>query len=317
MVPVGNDKLRAKFRLGLVGVGKIACDQHVPAIMGSDRFALVATASPDGAIDQIPAYPDLAALLAAGHDLDAVALCTPPSVRTALAHQALGAGLAVLLEKPPAACASQIAALSIAAKAADRTVMAAWHSRETAAVDAAEAWLKSRRIDAVRVIWREDVRVWHPGQDWLLAAGGFGVFDPVINALSIITRILPEPLALEAARLGIPGNRAAPMTAALTMRHGHAAPVTCDCSILHAGEQQWDIEIDTDAGPLRLTRGGHHLTIDGQAQDMPSSAEYPRIYARFAELINSGQSDIDGRPLTLVSDAFLVGVSETLPDFEF
>jgi D-galactose 1-dehydrogenase/L-arabinose 1- dehydrogenase len=55
----------------------------------------------------------------------------------------------------------------------------------------------------VQLIWREDVRVWHPGQDWLLAAGGFGVFDPAINALSILTRVLPERLA-QSAELGIP-----------------------------------------------------------------------------------------------------------------
>jgi D-galactose 1-dehydrogenase len=43
----------------------------------------------------------------------------------------------------------------------------------------------------VNVIWREDVRVWHPGQDWIWQPGGLGVFDPGINALSIITHILP------------------------------------------------------------------------------------------------------------------------------
>ena len=31
------------------------------------------------------------------------------------------------------------------------------------------------------------------GQDWIWQQGGFGVFDPGINALSILTRIMPEP----------------------------------------------------------------------------------------------------------------------------
>ena len=308
---------RAEIRLGLVGVGKIARDQHCPAIAADPRFALVATASPEGRLAGIPAYPDLAAMLAGEPRLDAVVLCTPPAVRTELARQALAAGLHVLLEKPPGPCVSQVEALAAAAGATGRTLFAAWHSRETGAVDAARDWLAARRIDRVAVTWREDVRVWHPGQDWLLSAGGFGVFDPAINALSILTEILPGPLALERARLGIPGNREAPMTAALALRHGRATPVQCEFSILHEGDQQWDIEIDTDSGRLHLARGGHDLRLDGARWATPETAEYPRLYARFAQLIDTGRSEIDWRPLTLVGDAFLIGVTEPLPDFLF
>ncbi len=313
---------QGKIRLGLVGVGKIACDQHVPAILENPRFDLLATASPLGEIAGIPAFADLAALIADGPRLDAVTLCTPPAVRAALAEQALAAGLHVMLEKPPAACLSQAEAMVCAAAAAGRSLFAAWHSRETACVDAAATWLKSRRIDRVEVVWREDVRVWHPGQDWLLAAGGFGVFDSAINAFSILTRILPGSLALENARLGLPQNRQAPMTAELALRHGHSAqehcaPVTCDLSILHGGLPQWDISVRTDAGTLELTRGGHHLAIDGQAQAPADGAEYPRLYTRFAELVNAGCSDADTRPLTLVADAMLLGHAVPLPAFDF
>jgi hypothetical protein len=43
----------------------------------------------------------------------------------------------------------------------------------------------------VEIVWHEDVRKWHPGQQWIWEPGGFGVFDPGINALSIATRIFP------------------------------------------------------------------------------------------------------------------------------
>lgn len=305
-----------KIRLGVVGLGKIARDQHLPAIAVSPRFQLVATASPDGGIAGTPAYPDLAALLGAGHDLDAVVLCTPPSVRAALAMEALEAGLHVMLEKPPAACVSQAQALADAAGAAKRSLLATWHSRETSCVDAAAAWLKDRRVERVEVNWREDVRVWHPGQAWLLAAGGFGVFDPAINAFSILTRILPGSLVLESARLGVPANRQAPMTADLTMRHG-AAPVICALSILHSGLQEWNILITTDAGVLRLSDGGHSLVIDGQEQPQGDGAEYTRLYDRFAQLIDTNTIEVDVRPLVLVGDAMLLGQTSRLPDFDF
>ena len=54
-----------------------------------------------------------------------------------------------------------------------------------------------------------------------------------------------------------------------------------------------------------------HLTleIDGQpvAADAALAGEYPRLYARFAELCAAGRSEVDWRPFQLVADAFLVG----------
>ena len=51
-------------------------------------------------------------------------------------------------------------------------------------------WLAGRTIRRVECTWKEDVRVWHPGQAWIWEPG-IGVFDPGINALSVLTRILP------------------------------------------------------------------------------------------------------------------------------
>ena len=45
--------------------------------------------------------------------------------------------------------------------------------------------------------------------------------------------------------------------------------------------------------------------------------EYEQIYARFAEILAAGISDIDAAPLRLVADAFLVGRRiETAPFIE-
>ena len=49
-----------------------------------------------------------------------------------------------------------------------------------------------------RIIWKEDVHHWHPGQRWIWEPGGFGVFDPGINALSVLTEILPTKSCVEA-----------------------------------------------------------------------------------------------------------------------
>ena len=54
------------------------------------------------------------------------------------------------------------------------TLFATWHSREAHAVAAARRWLAGRRIDQGHITWREDVRKWHPGRDWIFRGGRHG-----------------------------------------------------------------------------------------------------------------------------------------------
>jgi predicted dehydrogenase len=260
-----------RIRLGLVGIGKIARDQHLPAIAGNPRFDLVATASRHAQLDDIPGYPDIESLIAGGHGLAAISLCTPPEGRYEQARAAIEAGLHVMLEKPPAATLSEIVDLVERARAKGVMLFASWHSREAGAVEPARQWLAGKRIDAVRIIWKEDIRRWHPGQEWILAEGGFGVFDPGINALSIVTRLLAEPLLLHAAAMEVPEGRQAPLTARLAMRSG-GTPVTADFDFLQTGQQTWDIEADTDAGTLRLRMGAVCLSCpDSRRRRCPTA----------------------------------------------
>lgn len=305
------------IRLGLVGIGKIARDQHLPAIAADDRFRLVATASRHATLPGTPGHADIDALLRGGHGLHAVSLCTPPSGRFEVAAAAIDAGLHVMIEKPPGATVSEVVELARRAEKAGVTLFATWHSREAAGVDAARVWLATRSIRSVRIEWREDIRVWHPGQDWILEAGGFGVFDPGINALSIATAILPQALRISSSTLHVPANRAAPIAASLAMVHGADTPVSAEFDFLQTGPQSWDIIVETDDGVLRLSEGGRRLSINGTAALESANREYPRLYQRFADLIAAGDSDIDLRPLQLVADAFLVGRTISTASFEY
>src|SRR5262245_18154644 len=206
-----------KLRLAIVGFGKIATTRHVPAIAAGSDVELVAIADPKATAPDVPNFPSLERLLKDGPAIDAVTLCTPPQVRSAQARLALEAGKHVMLEKPPGATISEIAPLLSVAQAAKRTLFATWHSRCAPAVEPARALLADRKIKHATITWKEDVRVWHPGQDWIFAAGGFGVFDPGINALSILTRILPRPVFVTRAELGFPANREAPIVVAMEM----------------------------------------------------------------------------------------------------
>lgn len=303
------------IRIAVVGMGKIARDQHLPAIAGNKAFGLAATVSPhDPGVEGVAHHRSLDTLLAEGPAVDAVALCTPPQVRYDLAAQALARGVHVFLEKPPGATLAEVAALDDQARKVGVTLFAAWHSRFAAGVGPARAWLAERRIDRVAIVWREDVRVWHPGQAWIWEPGGLGVFDPGINALSIATHILPRPFFLKTATLTIPVNRAAPIAADIEFRDTAGAPITMDLDWRQTGPQSWDIIVETDAGTMKLSNGGAVLSLP-TGTDHSEDREYPGLYARFASLIHGGRSDVDTDPLRLVADAFLRGRRETTEAF--
>ena len=295
------------IRLGLVGFGKIARDQHLPAIAATPGIDLVAVASRNAKADGVGNYPDLDAMLAGEPDLDAVVLCQPPQARYAAARMALLAGKHVFLEKPPGATLSEVEALIELATRQGVSLFASWHSREAAAVAEAEAWLSDKAIGKVAITWKEDVRVWHPGQTWIWQPGGFGVFDPGINALSILTRILPEPVRLLSARLEVPENCAAPIAAQLNMETASGAPIAADFDFLQTGPQSWDIRVDTPAGELLLANGGNLLTIGGSLRPTPPEHEYPTLYRQFVERVAAKRCDVDLAPLRLVADAFMCG----------
>ncbi|MBI0475516.1 gfo/Idh/MocA family oxidoreductase [Sphingomonas sp. MA1305] len=299
------------IRLALVGMGKIARDQHLPAIAGNPAFKLVATVSRHGGPEGgLPFFQDIQALAASDVTVDAVALCTPPQVRRAIAETAIAAGWHVFLEKPPGATLAEVEALRTAADAKGISLFASWHSRYAPGVEPARAWLADRTIRAVTITWREDVRVWHPGQAWIWEPGGFGVFDPGINALSIATRILPRPFFVESAELDVPSNCAAPIAARIAFRDAADVPIAMDLDFRQEGPQSWDIIVETDNGTLTLAKGGSELSIGGGEVPVAEDAlhgEYPGLYARFAEIVRAGTSDVDVAPLRHVADAFLRG----------
>jgi D-galactose 1-dehydrogenase len=304
------------LQFGIVGFGKIARDQHVPAIAGTEGAELVAVASRNAAADGVRNYPDLTSLLAAEPGLDAVILCQPPQARFDAARDALLAGKHVFLEKPPGASVSEVAALVALAKARGVTLFASWHSRFARHVGTAKRWIAERQVARVEIVWKEDVRHWHPGQDWIWEPGGFGVFDPGINALSILTEILPEPVRLIDAELETPVNKHAPIAARLTMATASGAPIAAEFDFRQTGPQSWDIIVEAANGErLTLGHGGNSLSIDA-GNDHDIDPEYPAMYRRFVELVRSGASDVDLAPLQLVADAFLRGRANPTEAFE-
>lgn len=293
--------------IGIAGVGKIARDQHLPALAANKNFSLIACSSRNAQVDGVRNYTSVEAMLAAEPELRAVSLCAPPQVRFEQAKAALVAGKHVMLEKPPGASVSEIKVLAELAAKHDVSLFATWHSRHAPGVEAARLWLAEQQIESVDVQWKEDVRRWHPNQDWIWQPGGLGVFDPGINALSILTRILPRAFFLKSAALFVPENRHNAIAATLDFADAEGTPIHADFDWRHGPVELWQIEVETARGILKLEQGGKVLHIDGKQIDVGPEREYPGLYERFHELVTSGKSDVDVSPLQHVADAMLLG----------
>jgi D-galactose 1-dehydrogenase len=298
------------LRIAIIGFGKIAADQHAPAIAANPRFELVATVSRQGAgVPGVPRFRTHQELLQAGLDLDAASLTMPPSARYAIARDCLEAGLHTMLEKPPGVTLGEVEELARVAKAREVSLMTTWHAQANPAVTAAADLLAGKRVASMRIAWREDVRKWHPGQQWIWEPGGFGVFDPGINALSIATRIFPGALFVREAELLYPENRQTPIAANLAFTSPAAADaLEAEFDWRHSGGEAWTIEIATEDGlKVKLLDGGSRLEVDGAPRDEAGVGEYPTLYAQFLDLIDRRTSLVDLEPLRLTADAFLLG----------
>jgi len=297
------------INIALVGVGKIAQDQHIPAIRNSENWTLAATVSRNHTVSGVEQFTDFHDFLTMRDDVRVVSLCMPPQVRFEYARAAIFAKRHVMLEKPPGATLAECQILYDLAQRFGVSIFATWHSRFAPMVPKAKAWLANKTVQSIRIEWKEDVHRWHPGQDWIWEAGGMGVFDPGINALSILTEIIPDAMHLRAANLDIPTNKTSPIAAQLKFHHPHTNDVRADFDWRQTGDQIWTITVHTDAGTCHLFDGGAGLSINDVHKtggDVPLGGEYPRLYRYFNDLIQTGQSELDLRPLTHVADAFML-----------
>jgi D-galactose 1-dehydrogenase len=306
------------IRVAIIGFGKIAKDQHIPSIAGNPKFKLAAISHTRAIPDQgVPAFTNHHEMFKAmAGKVDAVAICTPPPPRHDIARDALAAGFHVMLEKPPTATFGEIEHLEALGRKSGRALYTTWHSQHNPAVTEAATMLAGKDIQSFQINWFEDVRKWHPGQEWIWAPGGFGVFDPGINALSISTRILPVPLFVREATLKFPANKQTPIAASLTFASSKG-PMKAELDWRYTQGEQWNIRVETTDGlVLELLDGGSAIRVGGgERKQLKGPGEYPSIYERFATLVENGQVEVDREPLRIVADAFLVGRRELVEAF--
>ncbi len=293
-------------KIALVGIGKIAHDQHIPVINSDPDWELAATVSRNASVDGIDSYTSMEALLDARPDISVISLAIPTEPRFDYARKALEAGRHVMLEKPPGASLAECITLEKLARQRGVCLYATWHSQHADGIREARDWLAERTLKRLHINWKEDVRAFHPGQEWIWEPSGLGVFDPGINALSIMTRILPDAVHLNAAKLEVPANRQTPIAAKLHFYHPDGADIRAEFDWRQQGDPVWEISIETEDDALELAFGASSL-----------NTEYKRLYRQMSTLCENNAVDMDLSPLTHVADACLLGRRISVEPFHF
>ena len=282
------------FKLGIIGLGKIAQDQHLPVVAKNKDFELAAVVSSRGGYGDVPPFKTPARTVSQRPEARCrVAL---HAARAALRHRARCArcgpsradGKAADADGGRTRCASPRHAEQTRAASSSppgtRNTTRRWTRRS--------GCFRARRVTRLHVSWKEDVRHWHPGQEWIWEPGGFGVFDPGINAFSIVTKILPQPIFVEVRHAGDAAQQGnadcgADHLQAVMGRHGrtHRRPRL-------AADRRAELEHRRRDGgwPEAAAAQGRHRTLCGRQADASAapSEEYEGIYVHFAELLKSG-----------------------------
>ena len=193
------------------------------------------------------------------------------------------------------------------------TLFTTWHAQHHSTVDDAAKALAGKRIRSLQIHWHEDVRKWHPGQQWIWEPGGFGVFDPEINAFSIATKIFPGGLFVQSAELSFPEDAQTPIAADVTFYSPEAdGPIEREPRLAPHRRRGMD-DHRRDQRRHASPPGGWRREAGPQwrNQRRRGIGEYPDIYRTFVDLIDERRSLVDVAPLRLVADCLLVGAPES------
>jgi predicted dehydrogenase len=327
------------IRTAVVGFGTGGAVFHAPFVHADPEYRLdvVVTGNPGRAADAARSYPGTRVvptteeLFASASDLDLVVITSPPDSHVELAHRALDAGLAVVVDKPLCVTADEGEALVAHAHRAGRP-LTVFHNRRW---DGDFLTLRSllaggtlgevRRFESRFEWWKpEETKAWKAGAQ--PAAGGGMLYDlgphlidqavqlfgPVDDVYAELTRYRPGDGADDDAFVSL---RHASGTRSHLRMNGLAAQVGPRFSVLgsEGGFTKWGLdpqEAALKAGARPGTPGfgvepessWGRLGVDGALQPVPTHpGSYADFYRALADaLLRGGPVPVDPRDAVAV-----------------
>lgn len=191
-----------KIRVGIVGIGRISVDNHIPHIaLAGGEVAALCDVVPGRAVrfaEQfgIPQAFDNHHPMLAQANLDAVAVCTPPHVRPDIAMAALQAGKHVYMEKPPALTAAALKPVINMARSQNLRLLVGSHQVYDPEMQLARRLVAEGKlgavyyVEALKLIRQGIPRGWHRQR---AIAGGGVTFDSSAHRLELALFLLGNP----------------------------------------------------------------------------------------------------------------------------
>lgn len=196
-----------KLKMGIIGVGGIATDRHIPAYLGlKDTVEL--TAVQDLNIERAQQVADkyhiplvFETYTELFETVDAVTICTPNKFHAEIAIRALEAGIHVLCEKPMAITSKECEEMIAASKKTDTMISIAYHYRHTKESRVAKQAILNNEIGdplvtRVRAMRRRKVPGWGVFTNKDLQGGG-SLIDWGCHFLDLAIWLLGDPKPIE------------------------------------------------------------------------------------------------------------------------
>lgn len=280
--------MRDTLRVGFVGTGGIARNQHMPGWMGAEGCEIVAiadvseAAAAQGAevadVAKSHVYRDYEKMLDA-EELDVVSVCTPNSYHKAPTVAALEAGCHVLVEKPVATSADEVREMIAARDRSQNLLCVVQNMRFSDEAMAAKRFIEEGGIGQAYWARAEYLRTrgvpaWGAFISGEMSAGG-PCYDIGVHVLDLALHLMghPEPISVSA---------------------GTWLELSDRPSVMGHDPKKYTVPEDLAAGFVRLEGGTCVSVAASWALNAPENQNQIAVYGT--------EGGVQMRPFTLVTE---------------
>lgn len=312
---------KSPYQLGIIGYGNIG-KIHKESLEKSGQmdFQIRGIADPNvkPSAESIEFYNDARDLLK-NSNIQVVSIATPPNTHYQLVMDALRAGKHVLVEKPPALTVRECKKMASLARRLNKVLFMAFHARYNPAVEAASKALNEKPIDSIHIQYREYAPNYHEIDGWIFnpaVAGGGALMDSGINALSIVTHILPnvsfsirDTLFEKAIGFNVETK------AQVGFAFNNTGEGMLSMDWMNKDSEVRQVTYNTTDGEYRIDivknefshNGTALLSIDPSRETVDQVSEYNGVYQDFAHHLAQNKSFISMRELAFIKEAYRTG----------
>ena len=298
---------KSPYSLGLIGFGNIG-KIHYDALTKSGQTDF-----------QVKAIADLSTQsvreVLKNPNIQAVSINTPPNTHHQLVMDALRGGKHVLVEKPPALTVAQCEEMSVCANQQERVLFMSFHARYNLSVEAAKEELVDKNIEGIDIQYSEYAPNYHATPGWIFnpeIAGGGVLIDSGINALSVVTYVLPDwtSFSVRDAKFKKAEGFKVETEAHVGFSFGSKGSGTLSMDWMNKGPEVRQVTFTADGDTYVVDIVKNIFSKNGevrQSLNSSLSSEYRGVYRDFARHLAQGKSLISTKELAFIQEAYRRG----------